>query len=164
MNELKTRKRKVDKFTNEELIKYNGFFRNPFSDKLEPLPFMVASRIQVRLWLFLFACVKNREDLFPDIKTLFDMVFILVRRQPKSNRILPQFQNIYQELINGKCTNWFSVNKPYNVDEIRQTSMFLYSMLDFIKTCEFESDEECPIDLGELVRITDTVVYPLSIN
>ncbi len=139
----------INNFVYKESNLYNTLFQNPFSRQLEPIPSLVLSRTQVRLNLF----VQNIDDqVFKNIKEdldiLYQMIIKLVQNQPKSNKVNERFLTYSFDLEKNVFTTYKGDNKL--------SALFVYSVLDFIRTCIFENvDEEPVIDLNDFSRITN---------
>lgn len=150
----------VFKFTYGEAELYNTLFNHNARREMLPIPQLVASRVQTRLNLFEHSIYCNGVDhILPDVITLYCYIRTLVERQGKTDY---KFNMHYHDVTNDKPSSSFAANGTFS-DSLVISAMFLYSTLDFIRNCEFESDIECPIDLTDFARITDDVILPLAL-
>lgn len=150
----------VLKFAYKEAELYNTLFSHNVRREMQPIPQLVASRVQTRLNLFEHSIYCNGIDhILPDVATLYRYIRTLVQRQDKVDY---KFSMHYHDVTNGRPSSEFAANGTFS-DSLVISAMFLYSTLDFIRNCEFESDEECPIDLADFARITDDVILPIAL-
>lgn len=153
------KKPKIDtlKFAAKEADNYNTLFFNGFTRT--SIPTLVLRRAQTRLFLLTQHITEElMNEMRGEFLFLCESVKALCRRQDSRRGLLEErFLRRLASIRDGRNVRLNSEWFTYPDAEFEMESMFLYSVLDFIRNCEFESDEETPFDLNEFARITDKI-------
>ena len=123
---------------------------------------LVISRLWVRLMLFVNNLSHDdNKKLEADLDLLYSYVEIILKRHSTEIwyfKIDPRFNN-YRYYKEFRTNLQGEKRRP----DTNISGMFLYSIMDYIRTLEVENNEECPYDLGNFARITD-VIYNFTLN
>lgn len=143
--------RGIKKFSDHELQNYNELFS--LKDRSEIYPATTLNRLWIRLMLFCNDLShKDAKDLDSDLTLLYSYIQVILEKNQRKVD-----ERFYKYLENNNGTRYqLNISRPYK--SIRFGGMFLYSILDFFRICEFESDEECQFDLNDFSRITERIL------